>query len=243
MQSLLVTIACASLLGQATDSRQHYASFLYQPSYCMDKQCRAPAEAYLPGPGDIMLATDDNFFWKITHALALAFEPHGSGIFFNRPDGQLALLEAGPNDTLFIRAVDPLPHLAEYADKGPVWVRKRRVPLTPEQSCALTDFAMRQDGKWFALPRLGLQLTPFRARGPVRTYFMGKSNPDRISYYCSELVTECLVAAGLLDREIARPSATYPRDLFAEHSFNPYIEHHYHLDNCWYPPARWTYCP
>ena len=128
----------------------------------MDKKLRGPVEAYVPCPGDIMLATDDNVFWKITHDLALAFEPHGSGIFFTRPDGSLAILEAGPNDTLFIRNLDALPHLAEYADKGPVWVRKRRVPLTARrQSCRLTDFAVRQDGKWFALARLGLQLTPF----------------------------------------------------------------------------------
>ncbi len=75
----------------------------------MDKICAGPPKLICPGPGDIMLATDDNFFWKITHDLALAFEPHGSGIFFHRPDGQLAILEAGPNDTLFIRAIDPCP--------------------------------------------------------------------------------------------------------------------------------------
>jgi hypothetical protein len=242
MQSLLMAIAGISLATPGSGSPS-IPSYLYQPAYSMDKVLRGPAEAYMPQPGDNMLATDDNVIWKITHDLALAFEPHGSGIFFARSDGSLALLEAGPNDTLFIRAVDPLPHLMEYADKGPVWVRKRRVPLTVEQSAKLTCFAERQDGKWFALPRLGLQLTPFRARGPLRTYVMGKSNPNRISYYCSELVTECLVAADLLDREIARPSATYPHDLFFEHSFNPYINRHYHLGDCWYPPARWTYCP
>ena len=30
---------------------------------------------------------------------------------------------------------------------------------------------VRQNGKFFALGRLGLQLTPFRTRGPVRTSF------------------------------------------------------------------------
>jgi hypothetical protein len=241
MASLLV-LASVSLFSLGAEN-ESIPSYLYQPSYCLDKVLREPAEAYVPQPGDIMLATDGIVFWKITHDLALAFEPHNSAIFFARSDGKLAILEAGPNDTLFIRSLDALPHLAEYADKGPVWVRKRRVPLTPEQSCQLTDFAEKQDGKWFALPRLGLQLTPFRARGPIRTNFMGKSNPNRISYYCSELVTECLVAGGLLDKEIARPSATYPHDLFFEHSFNPFIERHYHLGDCWYPPARWTYCP
>jgi hypothetical protein len=245
MQSLLVAIAWVGLLGQESRAdAEPIASYLYQPSYCMDKKLRAPAEAYLPRPGDIMLATDDNLFWKITHDLALAFEPHGSGIFFERSSGGgVAILEAGPNDTLFIRNLDALPHLVEYANKGPVWVRKHRLPLTDDQSAKLTAFAECQNGKWFALPRLGLQLTPFRARGPLRTYVMGKSNPNRISYYCSELVTEAMVAADLLDRDIARPSATYPHDLFFEHSFNLYIDRHYHLGDCWHPPARWTYCP
>ena len=242
MQPLLVAIAWLTLATPGTNG-EPIPSYLYQPAYCMDKKLRGPAEAYVPQPGDIMLATDDNIFWKITHDLALAFEPHGSGVFFARSDGGLGLLEAGPNDTLFIRTLDALPHIKDYADKGPVWVRKRRTPLTEEQSAKLTCFAERQDGKWFALPRLGLQLTPFRARGPLRTYVLGKSNPNRISYYCSELVMEALVAADLVDRNTARPSATYPHDLFFEHSFNIYIERHYHLGDCWFPPARWTYCP
>ena len=241
MESLLAAIASVCLLAQGAG--REVGSYLYQPSYCMDKILRAPAEPYLPRPGDIMLATDGNLFWTITHDLALAFEPHGSGIFFARPDGSLAILEAGPNDTLFIRNLDALPHLAEYADKGSVWIRKHRVPLTDEQSCRLTQFALRQNGKFFALGRLGLQLTPFRTRGPLRTSFVGKPHGDRFSYFCSELVTEAMVASGLLDREIARPSATYPHDLFFEHSLNPFIESHYHLGERWYPPARWTYCP
>jgi hypothetical protein len=238
---LTATIIASAFLRGATG--EQVPSYLYQPSYCLDKKLRGPAEPYVPQPGDIMLATDPNIFWKITHDLAFAFEPHNSGIFFAKPDGSLALLEAGPNDTIFIRNLDALPHLAEYANKGPVWVRKRRVPLTEEQSCRLTDFAVRQDGKFFALGRLGLQLTPFRTRGPVRTNFMGKPHGDRFTYFCSELVTEAMVAGGLLDRDIARPSATYPHDLFFEHSLNRFIERHYHLGDCWYPPARWTYCP
>jgi hypothetical protein len=242
MKSLLAAALCISMVLEGpTDD--HVPSYLYQPSYCLDKNLRGPAEPYLPQPGDIMLATDGNLFWKMTHDLAFAFEPHNSAIFFARPDGSLALLEAGPNDTLFIRNLDALPHLVEYADKGPVWVRKRRVPLTEEQSRCLTDFAIRQNGKFFAVGRLLVQLTPFRTRGPVRTSFMGKPHGDRFSYFCSELVTEAMVAGGLLDRESARPSATYPHDLFFEHSLNPFIERHYHLGDCWHPPARWTNCP
>src|ERR1700680_3812155 len=99
MESVLVSIAWMSLLGQVSEG-EAIPSYLYQPAYCMDKKLRGPAEPYLPQPGDIMLATDRNLFWKITHDVAFAFEPHNSAIVFARRDGSLALLEAGPTDPL-----------------------------------------------------------------------------------------------------------------------------------------------
>jgi hypothetical protein len=237
----LVLAAClwTSCLGGG----EGQGSFLYQPAYCLDSVLRGPAAAYVPQPGDIMLATDSNVFWKITHDLALAGEPHNSAIVVARPDGSLALLEAGPNDTLFVRVQDLLPHLCEYAAKGPVWLRQRRTPLTCAQSAQLTEFAMRQDGKRFALIRLGAQLTPFRSRGPLRTYVLGKPRGDRAAYFCSELVSEACVAAGLLDPERTRPAATYPHDLFFDRSLNLFIDRNYRLADDWYPPARWAPTP
>jgi hypothetical protein len=216
-------------------------SFLYQPAFCIDEVLRCPAEAYVPQPGDIMLRLDHSKFWRTTHWIAFAFDPNGSAIVFARPDGSPAVLEAGPNDTMWVRTLDLLPHLREYADIGRVWIRRRRVPLTPEQSCRLTEFALAQDGKRFALQRLGLQLTPFRPRGPLRTRFVGKPHGGcQRTYFCSELVCEACVAAGLLDPERTRPSATYPHDLFYGRSFNLFINHHLDINADWYPPARWT---
>jgi len=123
-----------------------------------------------------------------------------------------------------------------------VWIRRRAVPLTQDESARLTQFALAQDGKWFALQRLGVQLTVFRTRGPLRTRFVGKPHGDRHSYFCSELVMEACVAAGLIDRAIARPSATYPRDLYLDCSLNPYINRTLKLAPCWDPPARWSSC-
>jgi hypothetical protein len=243
MQSVMVALLTfAGLAGHA--DAQSCGSFLYQPAYCIDDVLRCPAEAYLPQPGDLMLRLDNSNFWRITHYMALAFDPNGSGIVVARPDGSLAVLEAGPNDTMWIRTLDLLPHLREYADAGKVWIRKRRVPLTPEESARLTDFAMAQENKLFALQRLGVQLTPFRTRGPLRTWFVGKPHGGkRISYFCSELVCEACVAAGLLDAERTRPSATYPYDLFFGRSWNPFIDGHLDINAGWYPPARWTYHP
>jgi len=239
---LFVTIGLVGISGTARAQPCDIDSFLYDPAYCLDNLVRGKARAYVPQPGDVMLATDRNLFWKITHDMAFAFEPHNSALVVARRDGSLATFEAGPNDTLRINLLPMLPHLKEYADKGPVWIRKHKAPLTAEQSACLTDFAERQNGKRFALGRLGVQLTPFRDRGPLRTRFLGGPHGERNSYYCSELVLEALVAAGLVDARTTRPSASYPHDLFFDRSFNPYINRHRPLECDWDPPARWLNC-
>lgn len=231
---------CAAVVAKPCEKA--IDSYLYEPSYCLDKVLRGEPRKYVPQPGDVLLATDKNKFWKITHDLALAFEPHNSAIVIARSDGRLAVLEAGPNDTMRCSLLDMLPHLKEYADKGPVWIRKHKATLTAEQSACLTDFAERQNGKIFALQRLGWQLTPFRDRGPLRTAFMGGPHGDRRTYYCSELVLEACVAAGLVDAKTTRPSASYPHDIFFDKSFNPYIRRHPPLACDWEPPARWVDC-
>ncbi len=243
MLSVLCSLLAVGTLPVAAESPPVCASYLYQPAFCIDHVLRGPTEAYLPQPGDIMLRLDGSKFWRITHYMALAFDPNGSAIVFARPDGSLAILEAGPNDTMWVGTLDLLPHLQEYADAGSVWIRKRRVPLTKEESCRLTEFAQAVDGKKFAIIRLGGQLTPLRSRGPVRTYFVGGPRGERSTYFCSELVTEACVAAGLLEAERTRPAATYPRDLFYGRSFNPFIDKHLDINAGWYPPARWASRP
>jgi hypothetical protein len=233
-----LSAACA-IGGEPSDA----GSYLYEPAYHLDLKLRGEARAYVPQPGDIMVYTDSNMFWEITHDLALAFQPHGSGVVVRRKDGSLGILEAGPNDCLQVHTLDMLPHLREYECKGPVWIRKRKTPLTQEQCECLAEWAERQEGKKFALIRLGGQLTLLRHRGPFRTWFIGKPNGERDSYFCSELVTETLVHVGLIDAATARPSATYPHELFYDWSFNPYLNTHFSLAENWEPPARWVSSP
>jgi hypothetical protein len=90
--------------------------------------------------------------------------------------------------------------------------------------------------------RLGAQLTPFRSRGPLRTFFVGGPHGARCNFFCSELVMESCVAAGLVDPARSRPAATYPRDLFLDHSRNLFLNRHLDLLPCWLPPARWASC-
>lgn len=216
-------------------------SHLWQPAYKEDHVLRAPTRAYAPQPGDIVLSADGSIFWLAMHNLAGTSHPTHSMIVFQMPDGQMAILEGGPHDTLKCRVLDALPHMLSYEKEGRVWVRRRACPLTAEQSARLTEFALAVDGRDFSLRRLALQLTPFRTRGPVRTAFLGTPNGlERDAYYCSELVCEACVYAGIMDPRTTRPGATYPRDLFMDRSPNPYLNRHLRLAPAWDPPARWT---
>lgn len=238
MPVLLTTLVLAAALAQAPET---CGSYLFQPAYCLDCQLRQPAVAYQPRPGDIMLCTDFKWFWTVGHDLAGAGHPHHAGIIVAMPDGRIGLLEAGPHDQNFIATDEALPHLRRYEKEGPVWIRRRRVPLTCEQSARLTEFAMLQENKRFAVWRMVALITPVRNRGPVRTYWRGAPNgPDRISYFCAELCLEACVYAGLLDADKTRPSASFPHDIFMDESLNPFINKYQKLYPAWDPPARWT---
>ena len=216
-------------------------SYLWRPVFKEDHLLRGPARPYVPQPGDIVLSADGSIFWKLMHNFAGTSHPTHSMIVFAMPDGKMGILEGGPHDTMKCRVLDTLPHMFSYEVEGRVWVRARSCPLTPEQSAKLTEFALATNEREFAIRRLAGQLTIFRTRGPIRTAFVGKPHGiNHESYFCSELVAEACVYAGLLDPLTTRPSATYPRDLFMDHSLNPYLNKHLKLAPAWEPPARWT---
>jgi len=243
MEGILCSLVCAACLVGAPPFEEGVGSYLCPASYNLDEPLHGPCVPYCPQPGDIMLSTDDLLFWKYTFNLAFTSHPHHSGIVVARTDGSLGILEAGPHDTFHIRILDVVPNLHAYEEEGRVWIRQRRIPLTPEESAKLTEWAAAQEGKRFALIRLGAQLTPFRSRGPIRTNYIGGPHGERCSYFCSELLMESCVAAGLVDPTTARPAATYPRDVFFDGSTNPYLNKHLNLSQSWFPPARWTSTP
>ncbi|MFO0806902.1 MAG: hypothetical protein U0791_27680 [Gemmataceae bacterium] len=220
-------------------------SFLYQPEFAEDEIIRLPAREYQLQPGDIVLSADGSKFWLRMHQLAGTSHPTHSMIVFALPDGRPAILEGGPHDTAKCRILEAIPHMASYEKEGRVWVRRRKCPLTPMQSARLTEFCLAANCRDFAMRRLLVQITPLRTRGPIRTAFLGKPHGlERESFFCSELVCESLVYAGLLDARTTRPSATFPRDLFFGDSLNPWL--HFHLPKMnasWDAPARWTGSP
>ena len=215
-------------------------AYLGLPEYSFRSDARGPFRPYSPQPGDIFLATDQRTWFRMGHTIAGAKGIHHSGLIFAKPDGSLGLIEAGPFTKMDVNIMVPYEHMSKHVALGDsVWIRRRRTPLTPEQSARLTEFAMRQDHKPFALARWLVQVTPLRVRGPLRTYYVGKPNGDRPRWWCSELVTECFVHAGVFDAETARPAATYPSDLFFGRSFNFYVNSHLDMEHGWDPPARW----
>jgi hypothetical protein len=236
MSLTFLGILTSCLLAEAPATE----SYLCRPAYCLDRVLRGPVEPYLPQPGDIFLATDQRLWYRLGHRIAGANGVHHSGIVFARPNGELGLIEAGPFDKLKVEVMNPYKHMSEHVAAGDcVWVRRRRVPLSPEQSTRLATFACAQEGKPFAVARWFGQLTPLRTRGPLKTWFVGEPRGDRPRWFCSELVVECCVAAGIMDAATARPSATYPRDFFFGRSSNLYLDSHLDLEPGWCPPARW----
>jgi hypothetical protein len=226
--------------------------WLYQPAFCMDYELRGPAVPYVPQPGDIFMASDGLFIAKAGHYAARTGAPQHSGIVVALPDGRPGLLESGPHNTLYVGFDDLLPHLSRYAERERVWVRRRRVPLTEEQSARLTAFALAAQGRRFGIAQILGQLTPFRVRTPWSIRWRGKSRAVdfqpgtdcgmKRAYLCSELVIEACVVTGLVCAETVRPAAVYPRDLFFGRSTNRWIDRHLDL-SAWEPPARWTLCP
>ena len=153
----------------AFDDAPPPGSYLYRPAFSLDDEPCGPAEPYVPQPGDIFLATDQALWARAGHWFAGGGGVHHSGIMFRRSDGRIGLIEAGPFNSIEVEVMDPIEHMMAHIKAGDkVWVRRRHVPLTAEQSTALTTFLERQVGKPFAVLRLLGQVTPLRSRGPLR---------------------------------------------------------------------------
>lgn len=218
------------------------AGDLYQPSYCLDHCFREPARSYVPEAGDIIFyTTDGDLFWDIGYKCAFAGHPYHCGVVVRMPDGTFASLESGPDDSDSVEVMSLVEKLKfHHCHRGRVWVRKRKCPLTEEQSCKLTEFAIQERGKRYALWRMLAQVTPLRLRGPVKTKFTAHTLGPHSSYMCAECIIEALIYGGVLDAEVHRPRATYPMDIFFDRSPNRYLNQNVNLSGSWEPPARWA---
>ena len=189
--------------------------------------------AYKPREGDLVFYNDRSVIWSILFAWVGTGPPLHMGIVVKKADGTLAVLEAGPDDTIWVNLLDLEKRLPQFRQdyEGTISIRRCKKELTREQSGSLTKFAQAQDGKRYAIGRLLLQGTCFRSRGPLRELLLGKTYLDRDSWICSELAVAAGTVVGLFDPKVVRSNVTYPRDLFDNRK--------HALGAVWEGPAEW----
>jgi hypothetical protein len=187
---------------------------------------------YAPREGDLIFYDDHNRAWTALFALAGTGPPLHMGIVVKKPDGSFAVLEAGPDDTVWVKLLDLAPRLHQFQRDfgGTVTVRRCKAALGRKESAALTRFALAQRGKRYAVGRLLLQGTWLRPRGPLAP-LLARTYLDRDAWICSELAVAAGTVAGLFDPTKVRANATYPRDLVDDRRHD--------LSAVWEAPAEW----
>lgn len=212
---------------------------LCQPAFDLGGTAGQPLAAWDPQPGDVVLSNSTRPGAMLMYAFAMTGPPAHVGVVVRLPDGRPAVAEAG-GEGVFTTRVTPLDQRVGNYDCS-VWVRRRCVPLSAEQSCRLTEFALAADGgyAWGRGIGMGARLG---ARGPLRTYYLGHPRGRGQRYFCGEFVIEALAHAGAVDPATARPGAVLPRDLFFDTSANPYLNQHPPLGCGWEAPAMWDAC-
>lgn len=205
--------------------------YTYSPARDLSRVTHYPARRYDPQAANIILMSDATLLSRTLYALAMSGAPDHIGIAFRQPNGRIGMLETGFSESLCTRFA-PLDYRIHHYP-GVVWVRRVRVPVTPDQDQRLTAFAALVDDTRYNLRAVKLNITPFRSRDPLRTAALARPAGGERSLYCSEAVLEVLVCAGLIEPETTRPKATFPRDLFFDRSPNLYINRHSPLSALW----------
>lgn len=187
----------------------HGYLWTYKPGPC--GQTLKEVIRYEPREGDLLFFDDMSEWWTFLYKIASTAPPFHAGIVVKRPDGQLAVLEAGPDDTLHVYVLDLIPRL--FGFKGILQVRRAKRDLTPEESARLTAFAVAQNGKRYAMWRLLLQGTPVKTKGgPVRNA-LAHTLFNRNRWLCAEIAVTGSGLVGLTDPKKVCGSNTYPLDI------------------------------
>ncbi len=190
---------------------------------------------YVPREGDLVFYDDRSILWTILFTWAGSGPPLHMGIVVKETDGNRAILEAGPDDTVWVSLLDLDKRLRQFTEDnhgGTISIRRCKKTLTKEQSASLTKFAQAQDGKRYAVGRLLLEGTCLRVRGPIRELVLGKTYLDRDSWMCAELAVAAGSLVKLIDPDAVRANATYPQDI---------VDNHRHdLSGNWHDPAVWS---
>ncbi len=230
MQSALLSLILAASLAPG-GSRLPASGYLLPA-----ESSPRTAEPYAPREGDLIFFDDHSPFWLLLFAWAGTGPPLHVGIVVKRYNGSLAVLEAGPDDSVWVTLQPVASRLEQFHRdfRGKVTIRRCRKELTPKQSRELTRFAEAQEGKRYAILRLLLQGTPFRCRGPFRELVLAGTVLDRWSWICSELVVAAGTVAELFPATV-KANVTYPLDLV--NNRRHYLDRSWHEGETWWPTA------
>ena len=229
MQIATLTLVCSAALFGGGD-KDAPSGYLQVGKSGEEKKL----DPYEPREGDLIFYDDKNIFWTVLFVWAGSGPPLHMGIVVKKTDGTLAVLEAGPDDTIHVALLDldkRLPQFDRDFKGGMVNIRRCKKELTKEQSATLTKFAEAQDGKRYAILRLLLQGTNFSSRGPIRELFLADTVLDRSSWICSELSVAAGTVAGLFPASV-KANVTYPLDIVDNRRHN--------LSRVWHDAATWS---
>lgn len=220
-------VAFASVIG-TSEAPSHQTAYLFKMTEGASSE---RGHVYRPQPGDILLFdSHDAFMTKVYRCCGTAGPMH-AGIVFRKPDGSLGTLEAGTNAVMKVFNFDLETRLREF--HGTILVRQLRQPLSEQQSRQLTEFALLQEGKSYAIGRLILHGLTQRVRSAVSPDFLGRTIVDRNRWICSELVVAAATVAGIWGADDYPANVMYPRDLCYDERFD--LSPAYESPAMWYP--------
>jgi hypothetical protein len=208
------------------------AGFLHFKPASAAASVQQTAVAYEPREGDLIFYDDHSKVWTALFAIAGTGPPLHMGMVVRRSNGRLSVLEAGPDDTIWVELRDVVPRLHQFRNDyhGTITIRRCKVELNRFQSAALTRFAEAQNGKRYAVLWLLAQGTPLRSRGPLEPW-LGRTSTDRDTWICSELAVAAAAVVGLIDPKVVHSNVAYPRDLVDNQRYD--------LHASWDDPAEW----
>src|SRR5438045_5434820 len=152
MERVLTAITIAACLTSGQTPEKQLGSYIYTFEPGPNVQLMPRAYHYVPQPGDLVFFDDHNKNWEYGYKFVGSGPPFHSGLIIALPDGTPAIIESGPDDTMWVRILALPSRLQGF--EGDVWIRQVRQPLTPEQNARLTEWALQQDHKHYALGRL-----------------------------------------------------------------------------------------